>query len=74
MNKNIQATTSLTITGFELEDFAKRCLVTTSNWSIQRMNDRIYLRRPFIYQLTAGRIDRLLNQHLPQYFQQIRIE
>ncbi|CAH1077572.1 gamma-glutamylcyclotransferase family protein [Candidatus Nitrotoga sp. 1052] len=59
---------------FELEDFAKQCLVTTSNWSIQWMNDRIYPRRPFIYQPKAGRIDQLLKEHLPQYFQHIRIE
>lgn len=59
---------------FELEDFAKQCLVTTSNWSIQWMNDRVYPRRPFIYQPKAGRIDRLLKEHLPQYFQQVRIE
>lgn len=59
---------------FELKDFAKQCLVTTSNWSIQWMNDRIYPRRPFIYQPKAGRIDQLLKEHLPQYFQHIRIE
>jgi len=59
---------------FELEDFARQCLVTTSNWSTQWINDRIYPRRPFIYQPKAGQIDRLLNEHLPQYFQQIRIE
>ena len=59
---------------FELEDFAKQCLATTSNWSVQWMNDRIYPRRPFIYQPKAGRIDQLLKEHLPQYFQHIRIE
>lgn len=59
---------------FELKDFAKQCLTTTSNWSTQWVNDRIYPRRPFIYQPKAGQIDRLLNEHLPQYFQQIRIE
>lgn len=59
---------------FELEDFAKQCLVTTSNWSIQWLNDRVYPRRPFIYQPKAGRIDQLLKEHLPKYFQQIRIE
>ncbi|MDQ3267265.1 MAG: gamma-glutamylcyclotransferase [Pseudomonadota bacterium] len=59
---------------FELKDFAKQCLVTTSNWSTQWMNDRIYPRRPFIYQPKAGKIDQLLNEHLPQYFQHIRIE
>jgi hypothetical protein len=59
---------------FDLEDFAQQCLVTTSNWSIQWMNDRIYPRRPFIYQPKAGRIDQLLKEHLPQYFQHIRIE
>ena len=40
---------------FDLEDFAKQCLVTTSNWSTQWMNDRIYTRRPFIYLPKAGR-------------------
>jgi gamma-glutamylcyclotransferase (GGCT)/AIG2-like uncharacterized protein YtfP len=59
---------------FELKDFAKQCLVTTSNWSTQWMNDRIYPRRPFIYQPKAGQIDQLLNEHLPQYFKRIRIE
>ena len=59
---------------FELKDFAKQCLVTTSNWSTQWMNDRIYPRRPFIYQPKAGQIDQLLHEHLPQYFQHIRIE
>ncbi|BBJ23808.1 gamma-glutamylcyclotransferase family protein [Candidatus Nitrotoga sp. AM1P] len=59
---------------FELKDFARQCLVTTSNWSTQWMNDRIYPRRPFIYQPKAKQIDQLLNEHLPQYFQHIRIE
>ncbi|RFC35399.1 MAG: hypothetical protein DID90_2727554451 [Candidatus Nitrotoga sp. LAW] len=59
---------------FELKDFAKQCLFTTSNWSTQWVNDRIYPRRPFIYQPKAGRIDQLLKEHLPQYFQHIRIE
>jgi hypothetical protein len=59
---------------FELKDFARQCLVTTSNWSTQWINDRIYPRRPFIYQPKAKQIDQLLNEHLPQYFQHIRIE
>ena len=59
---------------FELKDFAKQCLATTSNWSTQWMNDRIYPRRPFIYQPKARQIDQLLKEHLPQYFQHIRIE
>ena len=59
---------------FGLKDFARQCLATTSNWSTQWMNDRIYPRRPFIYQPKAGRIDQLLKEQLPQYFQHIRIE
>lgn len=59
---------------FELKDFTKQCLVTTNNWSTQWVNDRIYPRRPFIYQPKARKIDQLLNEHLPQYFQHIRIE
>ncbi|RFC32842.1 MAG: hypothetical protein DID92_2727745074 [Candidatus Nitrotoga sp. SPKER] len=59
---------------FELKDFTKQCLATTSNWSTQWVNDRIYPRRPFIYQPKARQIDQLLNEHLPQYFQHIHFE
>ncbi|MGR8932271.1 MAG: gamma-glutamylcyclotransferase family protein [Gammaproteobacteria bacterium] len=59
---------------YALKNFAKECLVTTSNWSTAWVNDRLYPRRPYIYQPKAGQIDKLLQQQLPDYFQQIRIE
>ena len=59
---------------FNLPDFAKQCIETTSNWSNFWVNDRIYPRRPFIYQPRAIQIDKLLRNQLPQYFEQIRIE
>jgi hypothetical protein len=59
---------------YALRNFAKECLDTTSNWSTAWVNDRLYPRRPFIYQPKAGKIDNLLKQHLPVYFQQIHIE
>jgi hypothetical protein len=54
-------------------DFALECLKTTTGWSVHWVNDRIYPRRPFIYQPNAGIIDRLLDEHIPE-FKQVRIE
>ena len=59
---------------FELNGFAQQCLATTRNWSEHWVNDRIYPRRPFIYQPRSRQIDSLLAQQLPQYFSRIRIE
>jgi len=50
------------------------CLATTRDWSEHWVNDRIYPRRPFIYQPRSRQIDSLLAQQLPQYFSRIRIE
>lgn len=54
-------------------DFAVACINTTEGWSEHWVNDRLYPRRPFIYQPNAGSIDRLLNEHVPA-FKSIRIE
>lgn len=54
-------------------DFAVACLKTTKGWSKHWVNDRLYPRRPFIYQPNAGSIDRLLDQHIPE-FKSVRIE
>lgn len=54
-------------------DFVAACILTTKGWSEHWVNDRIYPRRPFIYQPNAGSIDRVLQQHVPQ-FESIRIE
>jgi hypothetical protein len=59
---------------FELEGFAARCLTTTRDWSAHWVNDRIYPRRPFIYQPKAHQIDALLAKTLPAYFTRIRID
>jgi len=54
-------------------DFAVACIETTGGWSEHWVNDRLYPRRPFIYQPNAGWIDRMLDQHVPE-FQSVRIE
>jgi len=59
---------------FRLVGFAQQCLATTADWSEHWVNDRIYPRRPFIFQPRAGQIDDLLSRQLPEYFFQIRIE
>jgi hypothetical protein len=59
---------------YHLPNFAKQCIVTSSGWSTHWVNDRIYPRRPFVYQPNAMEIDRLLSQQLPQYFSKIKIE
>ncbi|MGY6277903.1 gamma-glutamylcyclotransferase family protein [Methylomonas sp. MgM2] len=59
---------------YELENFVKQCLATTSHWSTAWVNDRLYPRRPHIYQPKASQIDKLLQEHLPDYFRRIRLE
>lgn len=54
-------------------DFMVKCLETTTGWSPHWVNDRLYPRRPFIYQPNAGLIDRLLDRYIPE-FKSIRIE
>ncbi len=59
---------------FHLEGFARECIATTSGWSEHWVNDRIFPRRPFVYQPRAHEIDRLLSSTLPRYFDRIRLE
>ncbi|WP_342219485.1 hypothetical protein [Rickettsiella endosymbiont of Miltochrista miniata] len=59
---------------FHLRNFAAACVNTTSDWSLHWVNDRIYPRRPWTYQPRALIIDALLQQQIPQFFQQIRLE
>jgi len=59
---------------FELQGFAQQCLATTQDWSEHWVNDRLYPRRPFIYQPKSRAIDQLLSQQLPAFFSRIRIE
>lgn len=59
---------------FRVAGFAQQCIATTSGWSEHWVNDRIYPRRPFVYQPRAREIDTLLSKELPGYFSRIRIE
>jgi len=59
---------------FELKEFAKQCITTTHGWSKNWVNDRIYPRRPFIHEPRAWKIDNLLHDTIPEYFEAIRIE
>lgn len=59
---------------FSLPGFAAECLSSTTDWSTEWVNDRLYPRRPFIHQPRAGDIDRLLHESLPDYFRRIRFE
>ena len=59
---------------FGLAEFAQQCLATTSDWSEHWVNDRLYPRRPFIYQPKARQIDNLLARHLQRYFSRITLE
>jgi gamma-glutamylcyclotransferase (GGCT)/AIG2-like uncharacterized protein YtfP len=59
---------------FRLDGFAQRCVATTGGWSAHWVNDRLYPRRPFLFQPRSRQIDALLSRELPAYFPQIRIE
>lgn len=59
---------------YGLSGFSRECLATTDGWSEHWVNDRVYPRRPFVYQPKALQIDGLLSTQLPQYFSRVRIE
>ena len=59
---------------FGLADFSRQCVATTQDWSQHWVNDRLYPRRPFIYQPRSRQIDTLLARELPALFSRIRIE
>ncbi len=59
---------------YNIPDFAKQCIKTTTNWSKYWVNDRIYPRRPFIYEPQAIQIDKLLKEQIPEFFREIKIE
>jgi hypothetical protein len=59
---------------YGLSGFSRECLATTDGWSEHWVNDRVYPRRPFVYQPKALQIDGLLSKQLPQYFSRVRIE
>ena len=59
---------------FALAGYSEQCVTTTLNWSEHWVNDRIFPRRPFVFQPRASQIDNLLAAHLARYFTRIRIE
>jgi hypothetical protein len=59
---------------YNITDFAGTCIETTKNWSSNWVNDRIYPRRPTLYEPRAARIDQLLAAKVPKQFGKIVIE
>lgn len=59
---------------FHLQDFTAECIKTTTNWSPHWVNDRVYPRRPFVFEPNAASIDTLLSKIKPETFSQIKIE
>jgi hypothetical protein len=55
-------------------DFVEQCIRTTDGWSKHWVNDRIYPRRPFMYQPNAWEIDQYLIRLLPDFANAIPIE
>jgi len=59
---------------FGLEGYASECVTTTHDWSAHWVNDRLYPRRPFIYQPRAHQIDQLLSRQVPDFFSKVRLQ
>jgi hypothetical protein len=59
---------------FSIPDFAETCVEGTQGWSSSWVNDRIYPRRPFIFEPRAAAIDKLLALKVPKHFGKIKIE
>jgi hypothetical protein len=58
---------------YNLNNFAKECVRTTSNWSTHWVNDRIYARRAYNEQPMISKIDNLLVSEIPKYFNAIKL-
>ena len=58
---------------YHLKNFAASCVNTTGDWSLHWVNDRIYPRRPTVYQAKALVIDALLQQQIPTLFNRIQL-
>lgn len=59
---------------FHLKSFTEECINTTTDWSPYWVNDRIYPRRPFVFQPNALTIDKVLSTLKPEMFNKIKIE
>ena len=59
---------------FEIDRFSQDCIRTTTGWSEYWVNDRLYPRRPFLYQPQAIAIDLLLEETVPDLVRERKIE
>lgn len=59
---------------FHIPHFAQQCITHTQDWPSDWVNDRIYPRRPTVYEPYATRIDALLKQMVPAQFKKIKFE
>lgn len=59
---------------FKINNFAKLCIKSTEGWPDYWVNDRIFPRRPSLYEPYASRIDALLKETIPEKFKQIYFE
>lgn len=57
---------------FKISPFAKDCIKSTGQWSEYWENDRIFPRRPSLYEPYARQIDALLKEMLPEKFKRIK--
>lgn len=59
---------------FKINNFAKDCIKSTGQWSTYWENDRVFPRRPSLYEPYARKIDTLLKEILPEEFKRIKYE
>lgn len=59
---------------YKIKNFAKDCIQSTEHWSEHWVNDRIFPRRPSLYEPYAYKIDELVKEMLPEKFKRIKIE
>ncbi len=57
---------------FKIPHFARDCIRSTDDWSVHWVNDRIFPRRPYVYEPYAVKIDTLIKQNLSATFTQIK--
>ena len=59
---------------YKIKDFAKHCIQSTEQWPDHWVNDRIFPRRPSLYEPYASKIDALVKEIIPEKFKHITFE
>jgi len=59
---------------YSLAGFTAACIDSTDGWNKHWVNDRIYPRRPFLYEPKASKIDKVLAERVPKAYGAIEIE